>query len=112
MAIKEARNLNTFKLDGLVGSLLTYEMTFKHGNEIDDARKKDIKKKGVTLKSTIEEDEKSTKEENEENEDIALLVKRFNKSMRKKYRGRRPPRRDGPKCENSKDHLIFYNVEN
>lgn len=106
--IEEVRNLKTLKLDELVGFLLTYEMTLKHDNKRDDARRGETKKKEIALKSFLKEKEKREKEKSEEDEDIAILVKRFRKFMRRNYRGRRHLRRDAPEGEHRKYHLICY----
>lgn len=106
--IEEATNLNTLKLDELVGSLLTYEVTLKHENKRGGARKEDTKKMNIVLKSSLQEEEKSEKEESEENEDIAMLVKMFSKFMKRNYKGRRHPRKDVPKGEHNIEHLICY----
>lgn len=45
--------MNTFKLDELVGYLLTYEMTLKYENEKEDIKKENTKKKGIALKYII-----------------------------------------------------------
>ncbi|TYK08444.1 gag-pol polyprotein [Cucumis melo var. makuwa] len=68
-AIEEAHGITTLKLDELFGSLLTFEMT------ISDREKK--KGKGITFKSTYEEEATVNHSDNEANmdESIALLIK-------------------------------------
>ena len=74
-AIEESKDLNTLKLDELLGSLITYEMKQKHIEVKEEVTKGvDLKKKGLALKSTqVEVDD----EESEEiDDDIAMLSRR------------------------------------
>ncbi|CAL8107783.1 unnamed protein product [Prunus armeniaca] len=70
-AIEECKNLNTYKLTELIGSLTTYEMEFP-----------EIKKsKGIAL-NTVKEDESDSL--SEDKMDYALLTKQFRKFLKSK----------------------------
>ena len=43
MAIQEAKDLNNFSLEELIGSLMTYEMTYKAHEELEDTLPKNRK---------------------------------------------------------------------
>ncbi|KAA0038159.1 gag-pol polyprotein [Cucumis melo var. makuwa] len=69
IAIEEAHDITTLKLDELFGSILTFEMT------ISD--REDKKEKGIAFKSVYEEESTNNKSSNEanKNESIAVLTK-------------------------------------
>ncbi|KAA0037746.1 gag-pol polyprotein [Cucumis melo var. makuwa] len=75
--IVEAHDINTLKLDGLFGSLLTFAMA------ISDRENKKVKK--ITFKSIYEEETTTNQSDNEANmnESIALLTEQFSKVVRK-----------------------------
>ncbi|KAK9017314.1 hypothetical protein V6N11_079793 [Hibiscus sabdariffa] len=83
-AIIEAKDLKTLKLDALMGSLLTHEI-MKQGREDEKKReekkleKKEVEKKkiGIALKASQEESGSSGEEDDEE---MAMLAKRFTRS--------------------------------
>ncbi|KAK8578906.1 hypothetical protein V6N13_142163 [Hibiscus sabdariffa] len=113
-AIIEAKDLKTLKLDALMGSLLTHEI-MKQGREEEKKReekkleKKEVEKKklGISLKASQEESDSSGEEEDEE---MAMLAKRFTRFM-KSQRGRRFQRKGDFKNkgkEEEKDQLICY----
>lgn len=83
MAIEETRNLDDFKLEELIGSLVTYEMTRRHENEREKPKKEYVKQKGIALNSIVVEEERSTKNESESEEDMAMLARKFNRYMKK-----------------------------
>ena len=81
-AIQEAKDLNTLSFDELLGFLMTYELTQKQHAQEDEERKKKI----VAFKSTKEEDES----ESEENDgEMALITRKFKQFMKKKWKGER-----------------------
>ena len=99
-AIEESKDPNTLSLDELIGSLLTYEMKIKHGQEPS-------KKASVAFKSTTPSDDE---EEVEEDEEMAMFAKRFNKFMRMN-KARRPPRKEimkGDSSKKEKEPIICY----
>ena len=75
-AIQEARNLTTYTLNELLGSLITHELEVKR-DEHDNTTKE-----GIALKSsTHHEDDVSSDKDCDE--DIALITKKFNRYLRK-----------------------------
>ena len=71
IAIEEAKDLDSMKVEDLMGSLRAFEMTLKQ-------RKKE---KSITLK-TMHEEEHSSEEEDED--ELALLTKNFKKFLKNK----------------------------
>ena len=93
-AIEESKDPNTFPLDELVGSLFTHEMKVKQGEESNKKALEESKKVGVALKSTIQEKENYDQDGSDEDEDMAMFARKFNKYMRiKKYGNARKPQR-------------------
>ena len=80
-------------LEDLIGSLMTYEINLANKQQEGE----DKKKKSITLKATTKE------KEVEEDEDLALITRKFNKFMRgERFRRRRfTSRRDFSKKESS-----------
>ncbi|KAK8985024.1 hypothetical protein V6N11_082643 [Hibiscus sabdariffa] len=84
IAITEAKDLKTLKLNALMGSLLTHEI-MKQGREEETKReekkleKNEVEKKkiGIALKASQEESDSSGEEDDEE---MAMLAKRFTRS--------------------------------
>ncbi|XP_057452470.1 uncharacterized protein LOC130744299 [Lotus japonicus] len=75
-AIEEAQDISSIKVDELIGSLQTFEMSI---NE-----RSDKKNKSIAFVSNTEDDDQSEKDVDENiAEAIALLGKKFNKVMRK-----------------------------
>ena len=96
-AIQEAKNLNTLPLEELLGSLMTHELTMKQHFKEEIRRKKPI-----NLKSTAQEKEDIEKSENsDEDEDLALIIKKFRCFM--KRRRQKTKRRPLDKGEPSKE---------
>ena len=80
--IQEAKDLTKLPLEELIGSLMTYEITLAKKQQ----EKENKKKQSIALKATTKEEEKKI----EEDEDLALITRKFNKFMRgEKFRGRR-----------------------
>ncbi|KAL6334195.1 hypothetical protein AAG906_006781 [Vitis piasezkii] len=98
--IQEAKDLTKLPLEGLIKSLMTYEINLEKMQQEGE----DKKKKNITLKATTKEEEEVEEEkQSEEDEDLALIKRNFNKFMRgEKFRGRRFTfRRDSFKKESS-----------
>src|ERR1043165_4167165 len=107
-AIEEAHNLNSYSYDELIGNLLTQEMSLARYKEQES--KAEEKKKTIALRAEKSrrdsvESERGTssriKELEEERDQLALVVKRFNKLFEReekrrfrKYRPRDPPERE------------------
>ena len=74
-AIDEAKDLITLSIDDLIGSLISCEedLTMKRGDE-------DKKKKGIALKSSRSESDEESKFENE---DMAMIARKFRKFFKK-----------------------------
>jgi len=81
-AIQEAKDLNTFNMDEMHGSLTTYEMRIGIGKSID--REVTFKAKKTT-KAMLKHDEEETSDELEVN-----FVHNLKKGTRGKYRGKLP----------------------
>lgn len=77
-AIEEAKDLRTLKVEEMIGSLMVYERSLK-AREIE---KGETKRKSVAFVSKEEESENEDSED-----DMAMLVKNFKKFMRYKKRG-------------------------
>ena len=69
IAIQEAKDLTKLPMEELLRSLMTYEISLTKQLQ----KSEDKKKKSITLKATTKE---------EENEDLALIIRKFNKFMR------------------------------
>ncbi|KAK8983114.1 hypothetical protein V6N11_057870 [Hibiscus sabdariffa] len=113
-AIIEAKDLKTLKLDALMGSLLTHEI-MKQGREDEKKKeekkleKKEVDKKkiGIALKASQNKSDSSGEEDDEE---MAMLGKRFTRFM-KSQRGRRFQRKvdfKNKSKEEEKYQLICY----
>ena len=72
--------MNTLPLEELLGSLMTHELTMKQHTE------KEIRRKWIiALKSTAQKEEDTEKLDNsEEDEDLALITKKFRCFIRRK----------------------------
>ncbi|XP_057445983.1 uncharacterized protein LOC130738093 [Lotus japonicus] len=82
-AIEEAQDIGSIKVDELIGSLQTFEMSL---NE-----RSDKKNKSIAFVSNAEDDDASEKESDENlSEAITLLGRKFNKVMRRFERKTRP----------------------
>ena len=84
---QEAKDLTKLPLEGLIGSLMTYEINLEKMQQ----EREDKKKKNIAIKATTKEEEEVEEEkQSEEDEDLALIKRKFNKFMRgEKFRGRR-----------------------
>src|SRR5262249_48227639 len=107
-AIEEAKDLDTLKLDELMGSLMTHEMTRK--NKEEPKKKKELALITTSSPSTSESD----KTEGEDNE-IALLSRQFKKFLSKKKHGgrfkkffRRPLAKGESSKRDKEDNVICY----
>ena len=95
--IQEAKDLNVLPLEVLLGSLITHELTMKQRNN-----EKVKKKRTIGLKSSIEEEkDEASLEEDDSDEDMALIIKKFKKSFKIKRQGFK--KRSMAKRESSKD---------
>ncbi|EOY21261.1 Uncharacterized protein TCM_012701 [Theobroma cacao] len=86
-------------------------MTLKQEIDLEEPKKEDTKKKGIAFKSLVEEEERSTRSESENEEDMVMLVRKFNGFMKKNFRARKPIRRDVPNEEHIREHLICYDCK-
>ena len=75
VAIRETKDLNKISLDEICNSLLTYEQKV---NQIDEEEKKEVveKKKGIALKLSSKDDELYENSCEDEDAEIAMLVRR------------------------------------
>ncbi|XVF01804.1 hypothetical protein REPUB_Repub04eG0121000 [Reevesia pubescens] len=82
IAIKEAKNLNTISLDEVCGFFLTHEQEIK---EEEKKKKSAAKKRSITLKvMSIEDELIHMSDISEDDDELALAVKRFNRLLLKK----------------------------
>jgi len=81
-AIEEAKDLNTFNMDEMHGSLTAYEMRIGKGKSIDREAAFKVKKK---IKAIPESDEEEIFDELEAN-----FVRKLKKGTKGKYRGKLP----------------------
>ena len=79
-AIQEAKDINNFPLEELIGSLMTYEMTCKAHEELEDTLPKN--RKDMTLK-TQEDHLKENSSDEDLDEDLALLTRKFKKFIKR-----------------------------
>ena len=79
--IQEAKDMNTLSLEELLGSLMIHELNVKRRSEDDgNKKKKTIALPTVTDKKAVEDDSSSS-EENMDDEDMALVIRRFKRFM-------------------------------
>ena len=101
MAIQEAKDLKAFPLEELIGSLMTYEMTCQAHDELENPLPKN--RKDMALKSQ-EDHLKGTSSDEDSDNDIALLIQKFKKYLRKnKFKNNTKN-----KFEQKKDQVICY----
>ena len=99
-AIEEAKDLNTLKLEDLISSLMSQELIKKRNEESHRGRR--------TLALKAQNSEESTSTSYEEEEEIALLTKKFRKFVRRERssgnpkvfrdKGKKDKRKDITKC--------------
>ncbi|VFR02627.1 unnamed protein product [Cuscuta campestris] len=96
-AISEGRDYNTLTYDTLQGKLLTYESStlYPPGDN--------KQKKSIALKSTKEIEEENQNEVSsdvEDNPELSLVIKRFNKFVKKNFKTRKDKSKKAtpPKC--------------
>ena len=79
-------------------------MKVKQGEKSNKKALEKSKKVGVSLKFTIQEKEKYNQDGSDEDEDMAMFARKFNKYMRMKKYGnaRKPQKREMIKEESSK----------
>ena len=78
-------------MDELVGSFLTHEMKLKQGEDANKKVQETNKNAGVALKSTIQKEDYDHNG-SDENEEMTMFVRKFNKFMRmKKFGNRKRP---------------------
>ncbi|KAK2974120.1 hypothetical protein RJ640_025469 [Escallonia rubra] len=96
-AIQEANDLNVLKLEALVGSLMTHEITMK----IHDEEETTSKKKNLALKA--ETSHEPTKSIDDSYPEMALITRRFKKFLASKRDGkiRRNPTNQSHQRSNS-----------
>ena len=78
VVIREAKDLNKISLDEIYGSLLTYEQEV---NQIDEEKEKELveKKKGISLKTSSQNEELYEDSCEDEDAEIAMLARRYKK---------------------------------
>ena len=81
--IPEAKDLNTYSLDDLLGLLMTHELSMQQRSDEESKKKKTITLKAITS-ALSEEDSKKSKNEKAEDDDMILLTHKFRKFLKKK----------------------------
>ena len=79
-AIEEAKNLNTLLIDDLIGSLISYE------EDLAEEKRHEEKKKDIALKASKHE---SDEESELDDEEMAMLTRKFRKFYKKINRRRK-----------------------
>ena len=79
-SIQEAKNLNNFSLEELIGSLITYEITCKAHEELEDTLPKNMKDMSLI---TQEDHLKENSNDEDLDEDLTLLTRKFKKFIRR-----------------------------
>ena len=79
MVIQEAKDLNNFHLEELIGSLMTYEMTCNAHEELKNNLPKN--KKDLTVR-TNEDHLKENSSDEDYDDDLALLTRKFKKIIK------------------------------
>ncbi|KAE8672437.1 ATP-dependent RNA helicase-like protein DB10 [Hibiscus syriacus] len=102
-AIEEAKNLELYTLNELIGSLLVHEIRLQKNKEEKEMKKKKNEVR-IAFKSTNESNHDSS-EDVDEDEEMAKLLKRFKRFMSSKEK----ERNHGSKKE--KDPIICYNCQ-
>ncbi|GAV66026.1 zf-CCHC domain-containing protein/UBN2 domain-containing protein [Cephalotus follicularis] len=101
-AIEEAKDLNTLPLEGLLGSLMTHEMTIKNHEDDDEQDKK--KKKVIAFKSSTVDSS-----EEESDDEMALITRRFKRFLAKKKFGSKNLKKSTPsKSKTKKEEIICF----
>nr|XP_029122333.1 girdin-like [Elaeis guineensis] len=78
--IQEAKDLSKLALEELIGSLMTYELNMNQNIEEEKMKKRTLAFKS----SAIEENSSDSVEDLEDDEEMAVITKRFMRFMRKK----------------------------
>ena len=81
--IQEAKDLNTYPLDELLGSLMTHELTMQQRSDEESKKKKTIALKATTSVLN-EEDSKNCEHEEGEDSGMVLLARKFRRFLKKK----------------------------
>ena len=99
--IQEAKDIKTFPLEELIGSLMTYEMTCQDHDELENPLQKN--RKDIALTSQEDHLKGTSSDEDSEN-DIVLLTQKFKIFLRKnKFKNNTKNR-----LELKKDQVICY----
>ncbi|KAL6956121.1 hypothetical protein U1Q18_052854 [Sarracenia purpurea var. burkii] len=77
--IQETKDLNSLSLEETLGSLMIHEMNIKMDDEDDNK-----KKKYIAFKSSIHDEEFEEDSSSDENEDLALIIRKFKRFLRNK----------------------------
>ena len=84
-SIQEAKDLNTLPLDELMGFLIIHELTMQHRTEDEQKKRKSIVFKAIMDK--IKESKEEHSFDNEiQDEDLVMIVRKFKKFMKRKRR--------------------------
>ena len=86
-AIQEAKDLNTLPLEELLGSLMTHELQVKQ--HVNDEESK--KKKTMALKISENMEESNESKDDSDDEDMALITRKFRRFMKKKKFEKKKP---------------------
>ena len=95
--IEEAKDLTKMSLNELLGSLMTHEITMKNNDEVDENKKK----REITFKTSSSHTNEDIPNDEENDEDMALFTRRFNKIFKKGKFSQRQGRRNFRKKKKS-----------
>ena len=86
-SIEEAQDLSNLPIDVLIGKLLTHELSIKQKGE--EQTEKEDKRKTIALKASQEAiDEDPNEGSSDDDVEIAMLTKNFNRFLKRKFPSR------------------------
>ncbi|KAL2474873.1 CCHC-type domain-containing protein [Abeliophyllum distichum] len=109
MLIENTKDVNTYPLEELYGTLMTYELNKAETKEKTRRSKEEMKepsKKQIVLKSTNDEGSSNTNMCDEELDDLVLLVKKW-----RDFRNNRRFQKKDDKGEEKNKKIICYDCD-
>ena len=103
-AFKEAKKFSTLGLDELLGFLMTYEISMKGHEDVENK-----KKSGIVFKASSNEEEH---ENSSDDESYAMFSRNLKKQFKKNNYGERRPFKKEYNKDNKKEPIISYECKN